>query len=174
MCVLFSSWSSKLTWNILHIVMAEAEDDKNWGLQLAHHPFFLILVAKASQMTKNWCWEGPTELYGEWHRHREEWRIGIIIGNISEKKYGGSNEGREGRKLFSETLTIGKSLSQVPLWSPWPASTSASPALRSAPFPGADYSDWRTGSSFWYLKPFCFLSLILVLTCRFSVQQPFT
>lgn len=70
--------------------MAEAEDGKNWGLELAHHPFFLILVAKASQMTENWCWEGPTELYGEWPRHREEWRIGIII-EINQKK---SMEGR--------------------------------------------------------------------------------
>ena len=100
--------------------MAEVEESKkSWGLELAYHPFFLILVVKASQMTEIWCWEGPTELNSvNGMDTGEGWRTGVIIENVSEKKYGGSNEAKYGRKLFFQRLTIEKHQSQVPLWVP--------------------------------------------------------
>lgn len=112
-------------------------------------------------MPENWCWEGPTELYGEWHGHRKDWRIGIIIGNISEKSMVVVMREHKAENCFQRLSRLGIPYPNYPCGLPAmsrPASTSASPALRIAPFPGTDYSDWKIGkSSFWYLMPFCFL-----------------
>lgn len=135
--------------------MAEAEG-KNWGLELAHNHFFLSLVAKASHTPELWCWEGPAELHGRWHGYGKGCRIGIINGNLWEKS--GVVVMRQSfcRKKYSERLSwlenpIHKSPCGLPAPSR-PASTSAAPALRSSPLPGADYSEWMTCRKF-FLVP---------------------
>ena len=62
-CTLFSSWTSTLTRNIL----SKKQVNRNTvsrGLELTRHLFFLALVAKASQMAKLQCWEGPAQVRG--------------------------------------------------------------------------------------------------------------
>lgn len=77
--------------------------------ELAHHHFFLFLKDKASQMTELGGWVGPPESRGEWHKYRDRQRTVIVNANLLEKSMVAVMRQGFGRKLFSETLTIGQS-----------------------------------------------------------------